>query len=300
MLPLALVHNVRNVTIEGNVLGPGVGTPPVQINTAVPAGREIRVVDNTVINGPTNDRIESSSSSPVGAAEPNCVFVLPSRTSTSVAQISDTPPNGNGASKAKHIDPGHYVCEPVSGVPPRGLLLFVPGLAAVDYTLFARTAAGVGYATAVISTQQCAGLCSTTIPNATINATEECGYASRLMRLVGKSKKRAPPVPRHCNCTAVPQGNSIEGRLIALLSYLGASASNSSTGFRRFETFLTDSGEVRWGQVSVAGHSCASYYPLLLATLYRVRRLIMIGGVGQPLVGYGPLQLPASDVCESL
>jgi hypothetical protein len=71
---------------------------------------------------------------------PTCVFVAPNSTS---AQITNTPPNGNSASKAKHIDPGHYVCTPASGEAPRGLLVFVPGLAAADYTLFAQTASTV-------------------------------------------------------------------------------------------------------------------------------------------------------------
>ena len=51
---------------------------------------------------------------------PTCVFVAPNSTS---AQITNTPPNGNSASKAKHIDPGHYVCTPASGEAPRGLLV---------------------------------------------------------------------------------------------------------------------------------------------------------------------------------
>ena len=49
--------------------------------------------------------------------------------------------------------------------------------------------------------------------------------------------------------------------------------------------------------MQVGGHSCASYFPVLMATLFPVQRLVMTGGVGGALYGYDldAIKLPASE-----
>ena len=174
---------------------------------------------------------------PVVRASATCTFVLPSSTSE---QISNTPANGNSASKvrcmaysvlsmfpcsvraqwcssnasccqgvwvvytpfatvfttttdgkAKRVDPGHYVCVPSSGR-PKGLLLFVPGLAATDYTLFAEAAASTGLAVVVVSSEQCSMQCCssqstlncTATDPASVKAVGECWYGTSLLHCV--------------------------------------------------------------------------------------------------------------------
>ena len=224
-----------------------------------------------------------------------CTFVLPSTTSP---LITDVPANGNSASRAKHKDPGHYVCVPTSR--PRGLLVFVPGLAATDYTLFARASAETGLAVAVISSESCSLSCcgsasslncSATDP-ASVKAVQECYHNDRLMHLVGKGGG-APNNPAHY--PTINQTNSIVGRTKALLSYLSHSANKT---FLPFGDFLNKStGELVWTNTTVAGHSCASYYPIIMAARFPVQRMVMTGGAGGSLVGFDlQLQLPKESM----
>lgn len=259
---------------------------------------------------------------------PRCAFVLPSATSSS---ISDAHPNGNSASAAKHFDPGHFVCVPGGGRTPRGLLVFSPGLAAADYTLFAEAAADTGLAVTVISqpnlcASTCCSLkglnCSSAEP-AAVRAVQQCDYAERMMHLVGDvqwqdrlgSRGESPlPLPPHPTTThthpdvhnrldwaaaarglpVVAETNSTVGRLKALLSHF-----ERNQTFRSLSSFLDAHGRPRWANITAAGHSCASYYPLLLGTLFKLERVVMTGGVGQPLFGADanrPLMVSRADV----
>ena len=226
---------------------------------------------------------------------PVCTFILPSTTSP---LITDVPANGNSASRAKHEDPGHYVCAPTS--PPRGLLVFVPGLAATDYTLFARASSETGLAVVVISSEACSLSCcgpasslncSATDP-ASAKAVQECYHNDRLMHLVGKGGG-AHENPAHY--PTINQSNSIVGRTKALLSYLSHSGNKT---FLPFGDFLHNTtGELVWTNTTVAGHSCASYYPILMAARFPVQRMVMTGGAGGSLVGFDlQLQLPKESI----
>ena len=144
----------------------------------------------------------------------------------------------------------------------------------------------MGYASAVISSEQCSlsccsvhsGLNCTSTDPSSLKSVSECYYNNRLMRLLGDTT--APIHPSHY--PSINESNSIVGRFKALLVHL----SNTSHTFRQLSSFLDDKGELLWNQITVAGHSCASYYPLLLATLFPVKRLVMIGGVGGSLTGF--------------
>ncbi len=231
-------------------------------------------------------------------SKPHCAYVLPSATSSN---ISDARPNGNSASVARHADPGHFVCVPGGGRTPRGLLIFTPGLAAADYTMFAQAAADTGLAVVVISqpdlcSSTCCGAkglnCSSTEP-AAVRAVEECSYAERMMHLVGDPHRHV----RYNQSIRLPvtaESNSTVGRLTALLAHFG-----SNQTFRALSGFLDVHGRPKWGSITAAGHSCASYYPLILGTLHKLHRVVMTGGVGQPLFGADanrPLMLDPSDV----
>ena len=56
--------------------------------------------------------------------------------------------------------------------------------------------------------------------------------------------------------------------------------------FRSLGAFLDEAGGLQWENVAVGGHSCASYYPVIMAALYPVQRMVMTGGVGGSLVGF--------------
>ena len=219
----------------------------------------------------------------------SCTFVLPSATAPG---ITDVKPNGNSASKAKHVDPGHYACMPASRT-PRGLMLFVPGLAAADYTMFAQEAAATGLAVVVISSAACSSECCTVDKAlncsardaASIRAVEACSLKEKQMHLMG-----APVNPGHYPTITPP--NSIIGRLTALIKHL----SSRNETFRALGAFLDEKGDPRWSNITAAGHSCASYYPLLLGTTFKLKRVVMVGGVGQPLNGWAPLRLPSENV----
>ena len=112
-----------------------------------------------------------------------------------------------------------------------------------------------------------------------------------VMRLLGNGTGGAPDDPAHYQSVSEP--NSIVGRFKALASHLGAGTNHT---FASFGDFLDGKGAPNWGEITACGHSCASYYPLLMATTFPVQRLVMTGGVGRALVGWRPLQLPARDV----
>ncbi len=239
------------------------------------------------------------------SGRPRCAFVLPSATSSN---ISDARPNGNGASVAKHADPGHYVCMPGGGRTPRGLLVFTPGLAAADYTMFAQAAADTGLAVAVISqpdlcSSTCCSVkglnCSSTEP-AVVRAVQQCSYAERMMHLVGDDAQwqhrsdQSVGSPAVWRLPVTAEANSTIGRLKALLAHFGGNRT-----FGSLSSFLDARGRPKWRNITAAGHSCASYYPLMLATLHKLHRVVMTGGVGQPLFGADanrPLMLDPNDV----
>ena len=216
----------------------------------------------------------------VQSASPVCTFVLPSATSS---LTSDVPANGNSASKAKHHDPGHFVCVPTVS-PPRGLMVFMPGLAATDYTLFAQAAASTDLAVIVVSSEACSlPCCSASSPlNCTatdpvsVKKVQECYHDNRQMHLLGNDT--APSSPYY---PATSSSNSITGRTKALITFLARNAS-----FRSLGGYLDEAGSLEWKHITVGGHSCASYYPVIMAALYPVERMVMTGGVGGSLVGF--------------
>ena len=81
----------------------------------------------------------------------------------------------------------------------------------------------------------------------------------------------------------------------ATLRYLGAGG--KGTAFKPFAAFLDSQGELEWARTTVAGHSCASYFAVLMAIQFPVQRMVMTGGVGGSLVGYDldKLQVPPSE-----
>ena len=211
------------------------------------------------------------------------------------------------ASVAKHTDPGHFVCVPGGGRTPRGLLVFSPGLAAADYTLFAQAAAETGLAVTVISQPSlCSSTCCTikglnctSTDPAAVRAVEQCSYAERMTHLVGDihgqhSGNRSTRAPVHSGLPVIAEANSTVGRLKALLAHF-----NGNETFGSLSSFLDAHGRPKWTNITAAGHSCASYYPLILGTLHNVQRVVMIGGVGQPLLGADgnqPLKLDPTNV----
>ena len=182
---------------------------------------------------------------------PHCAFVLPSATSSN---ISDALPNGNSASVARHADPGHFVCMPGSGRTPRGLLVFTPGLAAADYTMFAQAAADTGLATVVISqpdlcSSTCCSVkglnCSSTAP-AAVRAVQQCSYAERMMHLVGRDHgqiryNRAADSSAVWRLPVISEANSTIGRLKALLAHFGGNQT-----FGSLSSFLDARGQPKW------------------------------------------------------
>ena len=293
-----------------------VGTAMVRVEAALRgSGTTQRTEDHQVVDGATTATAAAATNS---ALEPTCAFVLPNATGSA----RNTPANGNSASKAKHNDPGHYVCAPPASLPPASsLVLMIPGLAAADYTLFAQTLAQAGRAVAVISSEQCGSMCyckgqpgapagalncSDSSPAGTA-AMEACGHAARTMHLIGDGGAIADPA----HYPSIRPEDSIQGRLEALLGYLGRGGSGREEeavdtndlaaafprGLRQLGGFLDGAGQLRWPAIIAAGHSCASYYPLLLANRYPLSRVVLIGGVGGPLGAYNlSLTVPPSEM----
>ena len=104
----------------------------------------------------------------------------------------------------------------------------------------------------------------------------------------------APANPTHYPSIIEP--NSIVGRTKALLSYLGRGGANET--FRPFGKFLNSvTKKLVWPNITVAGHSCASYYPILMAARFPVQRMVMTGGAGGSLVGFDlDLKLPKKNI----
>ena len=140
-----------------------------------------RPLDVSVLCAPSLDCVVSVRSCNASCCQGGWVVYTP------FATVFATTTDG----KAKRVDPGHYVCVPSSGR-PKGLLLFVPGLAATDYTLFAEAAASTGLAVVVVSSEQCSMQCCssqstlncTATDPASVKAVGECWYGTSLLHCV--------------------------------------------------------------------------------------------------------------------
>ena len=123
--------------------------------------------------------------------------------------------------------------------------------------------------------------CSAPVGTPAWKKVQECGMNSRTMRLVVNGAGGAPSHPAQYPDTNQP--NSLVGRLKAVLSHLGH---GTNATFHPLAHFLDEeTGQPTWGNIVGSGHSCASYFPLLMATLFPLKRMVMTGGVGAPLFG---------------
>ncbi len=158
----------------------------------------------------------------------------------------------------------HFVVNPNPvASPARRLLLMLPGTRAVPRTYrdIVRVGAERGY--------HAIGL---TYPNG--DAIESLCGGSPIPNCAGLARREIITGEDLSTLVAVDPPNSIDGRLLSLLTYLSAAFPNEGWG-----QYLA-SGAVNWALITVAGHSQGSGHAGFLAKIRDLNRVVMFSGPG--------------------
>lgn len=179
----------------------------------------------------------------------------------------------------------HFVYRAPGVVPLGRLLVFLPGTGAVpqNYRLILAEAARTGYHAIGLSypnAEAIGALCST--------QAADCYGDARLEILTGLSTS---------NVVDVSRANSIENRLVRLLSFMRATEPAGNWG----QFLITDSA-VEWRRLAVAGHSQGGGHALFIAQQHQLFRGSAYASAGDLLAGSGapapwvtrPFATPAS------
>ncbi len=200
-----------------------------------------------------------------------------------VVQIS-IDPSATGP-KITALDSNHTIFIDPDAKPTRGLLVFLPGTGGVTTGCngFCTTAAEEGYQ--VINLMY---------PNAKAaaavqNSSDEKAFANFRWEIVEGRDLSAE--------VNVNRANSIENRLIKVLEYLDKTRPNEGWGaYLKGET-------PQWEDITLAGISQGAGHAALIATRYKVKRVISLGGpkdymqkAKKPAAWYKPCATPADRI----
>lgn len=157
-------------------------------------------------------------------------------------------------------EPRHYVYKPESGKETGYLLVFYPGTRAKpsDYQRLMETAASLGHHVIGLSYPNKESINLDICPG---TPTDECFRLARLEIHIGEDQHGA---------VRVDPENSIEGRLEALLAYLGLTDPDGGWG-----PFRLRDGTPRWEKVIVAGQSQGGGHAGFTAKRHAVARCVM-------------------------
>jgi dienelactone hydrolase len=178
--------------------------------------------------------------------------VLPRSTDTCITQAIDS----------------HFVVRAPAVTPVGRLLVFLPGTGGVpqNYQLILAQAALAGYHAIGLSypnAQAVSVLCAA--------QAVSCYGATRLEILTGESAS---------NVVDVARSNSIENRLVKLLSFM-----QTTEPAGNWRQFLNTDGTMAWSQVAVSGHSQGGGHALFIAQRYAVVRGSTYASPGDLLPG---------------